>query len=88
MIHYCKTCRKYLPFANVGFGLEQALLEELRASNELLEKNRGPFIAGEKITDVDLSLAPNLYHLKIALGHFKKWSLPKSLTHVHNYIKV
>ncbi|TXG55987.1 hypothetical protein EZV62_017300 [Acer yangbiense] len=70
-----------------GFGSEQALLEELRASNEHLEKNRGPFIAREKITDVDLSLAPKLYHLKITLGHFKKWSVPKSLTHVPNYIK-
>ncbi|TXG51607.1 hypothetical protein EZV62_024131 [Acer yangbiense] len=69
-------------------GSEQALLEELKASNEHLEKNGGPFIAGEKITVVDLSLAPKLYHLKIALGHFKKWSIPESLTHVHNYIKV
>ncbi|KAK3218148.1 hypothetical protein Dsin_012118 [Dipteronia sinensis] len=35
----------------------------------------GLYIAGEKITAVDLSLAPKLYHLKIALGHFKKWSV-------------
>lgn len=49
---------------------------------------QGPYIAGEKITAVDLSLGPKFYHLEIALGHFKKWSVPENLTHVHSYMKV
>ncbi|TXG49667.1 hypothetical protein EZV62_025542 [Acer yangbiense] len=81
------TFFKFVKSKDSNDGSEQALLEELKALNEHLEKNGGPFIAGEKITAVDLSLVPKLYHLKIALGHFKKWSVPESLTHVHNYIK-
>jgi chloride intracellular channel protein 1 len=49
---------------------------------------QGPFIAGEKVSAVDLSLAPKLYHLVVALDHFKNWTIPESLTNVHNYIKV
>lgn len=49
---------------------------------------QGPYIAGEKVTAVDLSLAPKLYHLVVALGHFKNWNIPESLVHVHNYTKV
>ncbi|XP_022747081.1 glutathione S-transferase DHAR2-like [Durio zibethinus] len=67
-------------------GSEQALLDELKALDEHL-KGQGPFIAGEKITAVDLGLGPKLYHLEIALGHFKNWTVPESLTHVHNYMK-
>ncbi|KAK2637550.1 hypothetical protein Ddye_032342 [Dipteronia dyeriana] len=81
------TFFKFVKSKDSNDGSEQALLEELKALNEHLEKNGGLFIAGEKITAVDLSLAPKLYHLKIALGHFKKWSVPESLTHVHSYIK-
>ncbi|KAK1571994.1 hypothetical protein Q3G72_025817 [Acer saccharum] len=81
------TFIKFVKSKDSNDGSEQALHEELKALNEHLEKNGGPFIAGEKITAVDLSLVPKLYHLKIALGHFKKWSVPESLTHVHNYIK-
>ncbi|KAJ4848160.1 Glutathione S-transferase dhar2 [Turnera subulata] len=68
-------------------GTEAALVEELKALDEHL-KAHGPFVAGEKVTAVDLSLAPKLYHLEVALGHFKKWSIPESLTHVHNYTKL
>jgi len=49
---------------------------------------QGPYVAGEKVTAVDLSLAPKLYHLVVALGHFKKWNIPETLAHVHNYTKV
>ena len=45
-------------------------------------------MAGEKVTAVDLSLAPKLYHLDVALEHFKKWTVPKDLAHFHNYKKV
>ncbi|XP_057831082.2 glutathione S-transferase DHAR2 isoform X2 [Cryptomeria japonica] len=67
-------------------GKEQALLDELRALDEYLKAN-GPFIDGERVSAVDLSLAPKLYHLKIVLGHFKKWSIPEEFSYVHNYIK-
>lgn len=49
---------------------------------------QGPFINGEVISAADLSLAPKLYHLEIALGHYKKWSIPDSLTYVKSYMKV
>ncbi|XP_029130143.1 uncharacterized protein LOC114916828 [Cajanus cajan] len=68
-------------------GTEQALVSELSALDDHL-KAHGPYVAGEKVTAVDLSLAPKLYHLVITLGHFKSWSVPESLAHVHNYTKV
>ncbi|KAJ6987031.1 hypothetical protein NC653_020299 [Populus alba x Populus x berolinensis] len=77
---------KFLKSKNPNDGTEQALLEELKALDGHL-KAHGPFIAGEKITAVDLSLAPKLYHLEVALGHFKNWTIPDNLTHVLNYIK-
>ncbi|KAL7588190.1 hypothetical protein Lser_V15G36296 [Lactuca serriola] len=67
-------------------GTEQALLDELEALEEHL-KNHGPYVNGEKITAVDLSLAPMLYQLVVALPHFKNWTIPESLIHVHNYTK-
>ena len=68
-------------------GTEQTLVAELSALDEHL-KAHGPYIAGEKVTAVDLSLAPKLYHLVVALSHFKNWNIPESLTHVHNYTKL
>ncbi|CAN8312589.1 unnamed protein product [Cochlearia groenlandica] len=71
-------------------GTEQALIHELEALENHLKKHHqdGPFIAGERVTDVDLSLAPKLYHLEVALGHFKSWSVPgASLPYVVKYMK-
>ncbi|GER47096.1 glutathione S-transferase family protein [Striga asiatica] len=67
-------------------GTEQALLAELRSFNDYLEEN-GPFINGKVISAADLSLAPKLYHLEVALGYYKKWSIPASLTHLISYMK-
>jgi len=67
-------------------GTEEALLNELRALDDHLKAN-GPFVNGENISAVDLSLAPKLFHLKVALGHFKKWSVPEELTYVRNYME-
>ncbi|OAY38709.1 glutathione S-transferase DHAR2 [Manihot esculenta] len=78
---------KFLKSKDANDGSEQALLGELEALEEHL-KAHGPFIAGEKITAVDLSLAPKLYHLEIALGHFKKWKVPENLPHVHKYMEL
>nr|BAJ23959.1 dehydroascorbate reductase [Malpighia glabra] len=77
---------KFLKSKDANDGTEKALLEELVALDDHL-KAHGPFVAGERVTAVDLSLAPKLYHLEIALGHFKKWTVPESLSHVRNYMK-
>ncbi|RID75144.1 hypothetical protein BRARA_B02202 [Brassica rapa] len=66
-------------------GSDKALLNELESLENHLKTRPGPFVAGEKLTAVDLSLAPKLYHLEIALGHYKKWSVPESLTNVRSY---
>lgn len=50
--------------------------------------DQGPYVAGEKVTAVDLSLAPKLYHLDVALAHFKNWTVPEELAHFNNYKKV
>ncbi|XP_022985936.1 uncharacterized protein LOC111483829 isoform X1 [Cucurbita maxima] len=75
---------KFLKSKDPSDGSEQALLEELKALNEHL-KAHGPYVAGEKVTAVDLSLAPKLYHLDVALGHFKKWIFPENLTSLSKY---
>ena len=49
---------------------------------------KGPLINGKEISAADLSLGPKLYHLEIALGHYKNWSVPDSLPYVKSYMKV
>lgn len=65
---------------------EEALLNELTAFNDYLKDN-GPFINGNEVSAADLSLGPKLYHMEIALGHFKKWSVPDSLPYLKSYMK-
>ncbi|XP_074304913.1 glutathione S-transferase DHAR3, chloroplastic-like [Silene latifolia] len=65
---------------------EQELLNELNSFNDYLKEN-GPFISGENICAADLSLGPKLYHMEIALGHYKRWSVPDSLSYVKSYMK-
>ncbi|KAK3132038.1 hypothetical protein QOZ80_6AG0514930 [Eleusine coracana subsp. coracana] len=67
-------------------GTEQALLDELTSFDSYLKDN-GPFICGGTISAADLSLGPKLYHMEIALGHYKNWSVPDSLPHVKAYMK-
>ncbi|KAL6326811.1 hypothetical protein AAG906_010988 [Vitis piasezkii] len=78
---------KFLKSKDPNDGSEQALLDELKALDDHL-KDHGPYINGENICAVDLSLAPKLYHLQVALGHYKNWTIPESLSHVHNYMKL
>ncbi|MCL7046412.1 hypothetical protein MKW94_012785 [Papaver nudicaule] len=61
-------------------GSEQALITELSALDEHLIYH-GPFANGQDVSAVDCDLAPKLYHLEVALGHFKSWSVPKDLVH-------
>ncbi|PWA65927.1 dehydroascorbate reductase 1 [Artemisia annua] len=77
----------FLKSKDANDGTEQALLNELSAFNDHIKEN-GPFINGEKISAADLSLIPKLYHLEIALGHYKKWTIPDSLPHLKTYMKV
>ncbi|CAK7344051.1 unnamed protein product [Dovyalis caffra] len=67
-------------------GTEQALLSELSAFNDHIKEN-GPFINGEKVSAADLALGPKLYHLEIALEHYKSWLVPESLPYVKSYMK-
>ncbi|KAK8955620.1 hypothetical protein KSP40_PGU013599 [Platanthera guangdongensis] len=68
-------------------GSEQALLNELQALDEHLKIN-GPYINGEDISAADFSLAPKLFHLEVALDHFKDWRIPENLTYVNAYTKL
>ncbi|CAE5964205.1 unnamed protein product [Arabidopsis arenosa] len=77
----------FLKSKDANDGSEKALVDELVALENHLKTHSGPFVAGEKVTAVDLSLAPKLYHLEVALGHYKNWSVPESLTNVRNYAK-
>ncbi|CAN6178662.1 unnamed protein product [Urochloa humidicola] len=67
-------------------GTEQALLDELTSFDSHLKDN-GPFINGGAVSAADLSLGPKLYHMEIALGHYKNWSVPDSLSQVKQYMK-
>ncbi|OVA03551.1 Glutathione S-transferase [Macleaya cordata] len=78
---------QFLKSKDASDGTEQTLLAELSALEEHL-KAHGPYVNGDKISAVDLSLAPKLYHLEVALGHFKSWSVPENLTHVKSYMKL
>ncbi|KAM7492093.1 hypothetical protein LguiA_035014 [Lonicera macranthoides] len=78
---------KFLKSKDPSDGSEQALLDELKTLDEHL-KAHGPYIGGEKITAADLSLAPKLFHLKVALGHFKGWTIPESFSNVHKYVEL
>lgn len=77
----------FLKSKDANDGSEKALVDELEALENHLKSHSGPFVAGEKVTAVDLSLAPKLYHLEVALGHYKNWSVPENLTNVRNYAK-
>lgn len=67
-------------------GTEEALLSELKSFDDYIKVN-GPFINSHKISAADLSLAPKLYHMEIALGHYKNWSIPESLPYLKSYMK-
>ncbi|CAH9089915.1 unnamed protein product [Cuscuta europaea] len=76
----------FLKSNDTGDGSEHTLLEELTAYDDYLKEN-GPFINGKLVSAADLSLGPKLYHMEIALGYYKKWSVPDSLVCVKSYMK-
>ncbi|CAI5485916.1 unnamed protein product [Closterium sp. Naga37s-1] len=78
---------KFLKSKDSADGTEQALLGELSALEDALKASGGPFVAGERVTAVDIGLSPKLYHMIVALPHYKNWHIPDTFTHVHAYIK-
>jgi hypothetical protein len=40
------------------------------------------------VSAADLSLGLKLFHLQVALEHFKGWKIPETLTSVHAYTEV
>ncbi|KAJ3676651.1 hypothetical protein LUZ60_004063 [Juncus effusus] len=78
---------KFLKSKDSDDGTKQSLLAELRSFDDHL-KEHGPFVNGENISAIDMSIAPKLYHMEVALGHFKAWKVPESLTYVHAYMKL
>ncbi|KAF8407622.1 hypothetical protein HHK36_006755 [Tetracentron sinense] len=80
------TFISFLKSKDPNDGTEQALLSELTSFNDYIKEN-GPFVNGKEVSAVDLALGPKLYHLQIALGHYKKWSVPDSLPYVKSYMK-
>ncbi|KAM0004680.1 putative glutathione dehydrogenase (ascorbate) [Helianthus debilis subsp. tardiflorus] len=61
----------FLRSKDANDGTEQAFLNELSAFNDYIKENVGP----------------KLYHMEIALGHYKKWSVPDSLPLLKTYMK-
>ncbi|RZC76134.1 hypothetical protein C5167_000236 [Papaver somniferum] len=77
----------FLKSKDAADGSEQALVSELSSLNEHL-KAHGPYVGGENFSAIDLGLAPTLYHLEVALGHFKSWRVPENMTYTINYMKL
>lgn len=70
-----------------GAGPEEDLLAQLKQLDDALAASGGPYVAGKEFTAVDARLAPALYHIQVALKHFKDWTIPAEYTHVQEYIK-
>ncbi|KAK4751927.1 hypothetical protein SAY87_020725 [Trapa incisa] len=67
-------------------GTELQLLNELTSFNDHIKEN-GPYINGKEVSAADLSLGPKLYHMEIALSHYKSWAIPDSLPYVKSYMQ-
>ncbi|KAI3973135.1 hypothetical protein MKW92_004985 [Papaver armeniacum] len=80
------TSITFLQSKDAADGSEHALISSLFTLDEHL-KDHGPFVNGENVSAIDLSLAPRIFHLEVALGHYKSWSVPENLGHVSNYMQ-
>lgn len=65
---------------------EAALIAELKKVDSLLANRGGPFLGGESLNAADAALLPRLYHMRTALGEYKKWTIPDSLPNLLSYI--
>ncbi|EFJ16939.1 hypothetical protein SELMODRAFT_233824 [Selaginella moellendorffii] len=66
---------------------KQDLIKELLSFNQHLQKH-GPYIAGEKPTDSDFTVAPKLRHARVALGQIMGFAFPEKLEALHKYIEL
>eukprot|EP00195_Chlamydomonas_chlamydogama_P013764 CAMPEP_0202898448 /NCGR_PEP_ID=MMETSP1392-20130828/6969_1 /ASSEMBLY_ACC=CAM_ASM_000868 /TAXON_ID=225041 /ORGANISM="Chlamydomonas chlamydogama, Strain SAG 11-48b" /LENGTH=216 /DNA_ID=CAMNT_0049584381 /DNA_START=145 /DNA_END=795 /DNA_ORIENTATION=- len=63
------------------------LLGELQAANDYLSASgRGPLFGGKEINQFDAAFAPKLYHIFVALSHFKKFDIPLEFAALYRYM--
>ena len=60
-----------------------AALDEIETH---LQQNGGPYIGGKEPCATDISLMPKLYHITVALDHFRGWKIPDKYTALKNYM--
>ncbi len=65
---------------------ETALLAALDEIEAHLQQNGGPYIGGAEPCATDISLMPKLYHLSVALDHFRGWKIPSKYTALQKYM--
>lgn len=63
-------------------SLKAALESELQKLEDKLKSSPGPFLGGKAFSAADCALLPKLHHATIVLGHYKKWTIPDSMTKV------
>lgn len=66
---------------------ERALLEALDELENYLKSNGGPYIGGTSPCATDMLIMPRLYHISIALPHFRNWSIPAKYEMIHKYME-
>lgn len=65
---------------------EAELHKQLQELEDYLSKSGGPYIGGQSPCATDASLMPKLYHMVIALKHFRGWELPAAFDEIHKYM--
>ena len=58
---------------------KDALLQELKAVNDHLEKSGKPYFGGDDVCATDLSMAPKIKHVKIGADEIKVCSLSRRM---------
>lgn len=60
---------------------------ELRALDAYLaQPGKGPLLGGTTLCQADAAIAPRLYHIKVALAHFKHFAIPADLKALSRYL--
>lgn len=65
---------------------EAALLAALDEIETYLTTHGGPYVGGAQPCATDVSLMPKLYHLVVALDHFRGWQLPEKYAAIKTYM--
>lgn len=77
---------QWLQAKDANSPTKHELEKELQTLEEHL-KTKGPFVAGEKFTDLDSALGPKLLHARVALQHFYGFKFPESLSALKKYME-